>query len=199
MPGAGKSMMTAIMVDDLNARFQHEKDFGIAHIYCDYGEKKDQTVNAFLASLVRQLCKGCTNLPDSITTLYKRHQKNETRPTFDELSNCLQSVVALYSRVFIIVDALDEFQDTNNDRSKFISVILKVQTRCKLNFLATSRDLPEITSMFDSSQTVEIRARDEDLRRYIDGQISRLPKFMSKQAELQTEVKDKIVEAAQGM
>ncbi|PQE07749.1 Ankyrin repeat protein [Rutstroemia sp. NJR-2017a BVV2] len=199
MPGAGKSMITAIMVDDLNARFQHEKDFGIAHIYCDYGKKKDQTVNAFLASLLRQLCKGCTNVPDSVRTLYQRHQKNETRPTLDELSNCLQSVVALYSRVFIIVDALDEFQDMNNDRSKFISVILKLQTQCKVNLFATSRDLPEITSMFDGSLTMEIRAQDEDIPRYIDGQISRLPKFVSKQPDLKTEVKDKIVEAVQGM
>src|SRR5690349_4170224 len=39
-----------------------------------------------------------------------QHKKKRTRPSINELLRALQSVAAIFSRVFIIVDALDECQ-----------------------------------------------------------------------------------------
>jgi len=45
-----------------------------------------------------------------VEALYKQHKGGQTPPAFDEILATLQSVAAMYSRVFIVVDALDECQ-----------------------------------------------------------------------------------------
>jgi hypothetical protein len=46
---------------------------------------------------------------------------------------------------------------------------------------------------------LEIRASDSDLRRYLDGEMWRLPKCVSKSPDLQEEIKDVIVKTVDGM
>jgi hypothetical protein len=80
-------------------------------------------------------------------------------------------VAITYSRVFIAIDALDECQVSDGCRSRFLSEIFNLKKSCHANIFATSRDIPEITQRFDGNVSLEIRARDEDVRKYLEGQI----------------------------
>jgi hypothetical protein len=46
---------------------------------------------------------------------------------------------------------------------------------------------------------LEIRASEEDVRRYLDGHLFRLPGFVARSLELQEEIKTDIVKAVDGM
>ncbi|KAF1817634.1 hypothetical protein P152DRAFT_510823 [Eremomyces bilateralis CBS 781.70] len=65
--------------------------------------------------------------------------------------------------------------------------------------MLTSRFIPEVTQRFRSSPTLEVRASDSDVRRFIEGRIPRLPKCIRRDEELQHLVQDKIAEAVDGM
>jgi len=174
IPGAGKTIITAIAVEDLNKRFQKNQNIGIAYIYCNFHRKDEQKAEDLLASLLKQLSQGRPSLPDCVKALYDNRKDERTRPPFIEISEALHSVTATYSRVFIIIDALDECQVSDGCRTKLISEVFSLQAKCGANIFATSRMSDEIAKMFDKAVSFKIHARDEDVRTYLNGQMPHL-------------------------
>ncbi|KAF4871170.1 hypothetical protein CGCSCA1_v009754 [Colletotrichum siamense] len=43
MPGAGKTVMVSVVVDDLIRRYQNDSDVGIAYVYCNFKDQERQT------------------------------------------------------------------------------------------------------------------------------------------------------------
>ena len=68
-----------------------------------------------------------------------------------------------------------------------------------IRIIATSRFIPEIMDAFREAPRLEVRASKEDVRRFVAGQIYRLPKCIQQDLALQVMVQDKIVEAVDGM
>jgi hypothetical protein len=197
IPGAGKTILTAATIDDLTTRFQNDPGVGIAYLYCNFRRKDEQRAQDLLASLLKQLSEERSSLPDSIKSLYDKHKEKRTRPSLDEISRTLQSVASIYSRIIIIVDALDECQVLGGCRMTFLTEIFSLQTRTGANLFMTSRSIPEITERFRGSIIYEIRAHDEDVRQYLDGRIlqSRY-KLLENHSE---EIKTEITKAVDGM
>ncbi|GAB1213098.1 hypothetical protein ATERTT37_002247 [Aspergillus terreus] len=199
IPGAGKTIMTAIVIDELYAKFLSDTSVGIAYVYCSFRQHHEQRPEVLLASLLKQLCQQQSSLPNSVQRLYDHHKKKATQPTLKETSEILHSVAAMYSRVFIIVDALDECQEYDGYRTIFLSEILTLQAKCGATIFATSRFVPEIERTFKGSMLREIRASNDDVRGYIGANISRLPAFVISSPQLQEEIKTAIVKAVDGM
>ncbi|GKZ74668.1 hypothetical protein AnigIFM50267_001157 [Aspergillus niger] len=190
IPGAGKTILTAAVIDDITARFLNDKSVGIAYVYCDFRRQNEQSAEDLITSLLKQLSQCRPSLPDIVRSLYDRHRHRRTRPELDEISTTLRSVGAMYSRVFIIIDALDECQTSNDCRTRFITESLNFQATCGGNILATSRFIPQITEKFKKCMTLEIRAHDQDVQKYLRSRIlqceSRL--LASHSEEIQTEI-----------
>ena len=197
IPGAGKTIITSIVVEELTTRFRNDKSIGIAYLFCNFRQKDEQNAQELLATLLKQLSKEQSSLPESIKSLYDKHKKERTRPSIDEISRTLQSVASTYSRVIIIIDALDECQVSDGCRKKFLTEIFSLQIKTGANLFVTSRFIPDITEKFNGSTILEIRAHNEDVRQYLDGRISQ-----SGQKLLEThreEVKTEITKAVDGM
>lgn len=196
MPGAGKTICSAILVDDLTTRFENKPDVGIAYIYCNFNRQDEQKAQDLLLSLLKQLSQKQTSVPDAVKDLYKRYKTTSTRPRFDEISKALHSVISTYSNVFIVIDALDECEYTC--RTRVLDEIVKIHASAGANILATSRPT-EINDLFKSGEFLEIRAQEADVRRYLDGNMFRLPGFVSRNTALQEEIMTVISRHVQGM
>ena len=199
IPGAGKTMITSIVVDNLCSRFGNDGSIGIAYLYCNFRQQQDQKPVHLLASLLGQLVQGQPSVSNSMQSLYESHKAKRTRPSFDEISHALQSIMAGYSRTFIVIDALDECGISDGSYRKFLSEIFNLQAKTRANLFATSRLIPDITDEFRGSPSLEIRANDGDVRRYLDGHMSQLRSFVSRNHNLQEEIKTEIVKAVDGM
>ncbi|KAJ4041185.1 hypothetical protein NW753_010593 [Fusarium oxysporum] len=199
MPGAGKTILTSIVVDSLNSKFDNDSEIGIAYIYCDFRRQHEQKIGDLLASVLKQLTQCRSSLPDSVKSLYDWHKTKRTRPSVDEILGLLQSVAAMHSRVFIIVDALDECLASDGCRTRFLSELFNLQTRHGTNIFATSRFIPEIVDRFETSLSIEIRASPDDVARYLEGHIEKLPSFVQHDRQLQEEITMGISEAVDGM
>ncbi|CZR65951.1 uncharacterized protein PAC_15851 [Phialocephala subalpina] len=159
----------------------------------------EQKADALLASLLKQLAGYQPSLPSSVKDLYDRHESKQTRPSLEEISSTLQSVATQYTRLFIIVDALDECQASNGCRQRFLSELFNLQAKVGKNVLVTSRFIPEITDKFIGRTLLEIRASEEDIRRYLSGHMSHLPAFVERSPDLQEEIITDIINATVGM
>ncbi|KAI1192144.1 hypothetical protein F5B17DRAFT_437029 [Nemania serpens] len=199
IPGAGKTVLASVVVNDLETRFYYNADIAVCYIYCNYKRKDEQTVENLLSSLLKQLAQNQPFIPQSLKELYDRHTKG-TKPSYDEISNALESVALQSLRVYIIVDALDECQDLGGCRTKFLSAIFKLQGRSnRVNILATSRKIPEIMDRFRDCPMINIRATKDDTRRYLRSRLPELPGFVIDQCSLRDDIITKITEAASGM
>lgn len=199
MPGAGKTMITSIVIDHLYAKYKTDPSIGIAYLYCNFRRQDEQKPIDLLASLLKRLVQGLHTLPNSMKNFYERHQREKTHPSFKEILDELQSIIAGFSTTFIIIDALDECKVSDGDQTKFISEILRLQTNTRTNLLVTSRFIPHITEKFQEGASLEIRATNEDVWRYLDEHLSHLPPFVHRNSDLQELIKTRIVKAVDGM
>jgi Cdc6-like AAA superfamily ATPase len=199
IPGAGKTIITAAVVDHLQSKFQKDAGVAILFVYCSFRRQHEQSCEQLFASLLKQLLQGRSTVPHNVAGLYKRHKENQTRPSLDEILEALPSVMILHSRIFIVVDALDELQASDGRGQKFVSELFKIQNEIGVNIFATSRFIPEIAKDFENKARLEIRASEDDVQMYLDHNISLLPSFVGKREDLQQLVKTAIVKAVDGM
>ena len=189
----------SVVINHLQQTFPSE-DFGVAFIYCNYKEQKEQSLNNLLLSLLRQLIDKRSVVPEEMYHLYKRHKEKETRPTLSESLKLLQLVVSQFSTVFIIIDALDECSEGDRTRSSLINNLYQLLP--KIRFFCTSRRLGDIESQFKSSPCQEILATDTDIGIYLETRIqqkTRLRKHVKTDSTLLALITDKIVSVADGM
>ncbi|KAK6506061.1 hypothetical protein TWF506_010985 [Arthrobotrys conoides] len=197
IPGAGKTILASIVIDSLIGEYHKDTTVGIAYLYCSFHRQDEQRVDDLLINLLKQLARGRQGSPEIVKSLYHKHKEQRTRPLFSGISEALRSVVKLYSRAFIVIDALDE---TNSGcRGKLLSEVFSLAKECGASFLVTSRPIPDITDKFEGSMSVAIEAQEQDVRRYLDGRIPELPSFVQDNQDLQEEIKACITKSVQGM
>ncbi|KAF7343762.1 ANK-REP-REGION domain-containing protein [Mycena sanguinolenta] len=106
IPGAGKTVLVSMVVDYLCTQSK-DQNIGVACIYLNHKEVDSQTPSRLLASLWRQFVD--TDISPLAKNLYTQHQKKGTMPTLDEVFNILMARIMEFSKVFIIIDAIDEY------------------------------------------------------------------------------------------
>ncbi|KAJ7108274.1 hypothetical protein C8R44DRAFT_938293, partial [Mycena epipterygia] len=194
--GAGKTVLSSMVVNHL--RMQHPNETGVACIYLNHKETETQTPVNLLAALWKQLIVGKAQSP-TVHGLYKQHQERDTRPSLDEIFNLLQAAAALHSRTCLIVDALDEYpEDQRYVLLKYLALILGPTT----NLMITSRPHVTLDSFLQNVQMIEIRATEDDIRRYVDMHIQqspRLSRHVKTCPDLQEEICSKIIRNVEGM
>ncbi|KAJ6051209.1 hypothetical protein N7499_010572 [Penicillium canescens] len=199
IPGAGKTIMAAAVIEELNDLHGNNSDVGIAYFYCNYHRPDEEKPANLLASLLRQLAQGQSTLPDSLKTLHDQHRRTGTRPTLAEISKALNSVASRLSQLFIVLDALDECEISPLSRDKVLDVIFDLQSKYNLNILATSRFLPDIVERFTGKPSREISASSHDVKRYLEENVASLPRCVLTNPELQKEIITGIIATVDGM
>ncbi|KAI1444648.1 hypothetical protein F5Y02DRAFT_427579 [Annulohypoxylon stygium] len=199
--GAGKTILTSIVIDYLITKFWNDPGVCVGYIYCNFRRQSEQKISDLLSSLLKQLCQrqlanGQSSLPDVVKDLYYRHIPGNKPHSVDEILKAIRKVVCLYSRVFIIVDALDECQVSDGCRTKLLSVMFSIQEEYNANILVTSRFNPAIEARFTGYTSIKIRAGEEDVRGFLEGHMELLP---LRNPEIEKEILTTIPEAVDGM
>jgi hypothetical protein len=89
--------MASIVVEHLweifpKETFQDHKT-SIAFLYCSYGRREEQNAHNLLCALLKQLVQEQRLIPTSVKDLYEHHVHRNTRPSFEEVSKSLISVI----------------------------------------------------------------------------------------------------------
>lgn len=196
IPGAGKTMITAIAIQNL-LDLGCENAYGVAYVYCNYKAQDEQDISSLLRAILKQLALCRSSTIEPIEQMYKRHANRGTKPSLDELYNILGEVVAQYPYVYIVVDALDECQ--KEPRQRLLDKLRDLQGAHDVRLMVTSRLIPEILDVFEHALKLEIRADNGDIKQFIDSQRYRLPSRIQQDKSLLGAIEEKIVEASDGM
>jgi Cdc6-like AAA superfamily ATPase len=196
IPGAGKTMVAAIAVNQLLVSAQNGT-YGVAYVYCNHKSQADQDIVSILAAILKQLVQSRPSMLGPVERLHQKHAGRGTKPSLDDIYSALRDVLAQYPYVHIVVDALDECQ--NETRRQLCTKILGLQKGADVRLMVTSRFVPDVEDAFRSALRLEVKASDEDIKQFVAGQIHSLPACIQRDIALQDLVQKKIVEAVDGM
>ncbi|KZL86377.1 ankyrin repeat protein, partial [Colletotrichum incanum] len=199
MPGAGKTIMASLVVEELFTRFCNDPNVGIAYIYYNFDDQDRQTTHDCLSSLAKQLVRPQATIPKTLKCIYERHEKGKTTRCLQETLEVLRAAVSLYTRLFLIIDALDECNPIS--LPVFLREVFQLQQHHSAGVFATSRNIPRIIESpeFEFSPVSEVRAIDSDLWQYVDGRIPGMQAFVQDRPDLQELVRKGIINDSKGM
>jgi hypothetical protein len=122
-------------------------NFGIACTFLNRKEAEIQTVPNVLGGLWKQLVLG-KPVPTGVSALYDYHIERQTRPHSDEFIKALNSAVAEYPKVYLVIDALDEYPE---DRQHMFLQFLGTPGS-RVNIMITSRPHISLEFVFPNLQ-----------------------------------------------
>lgn len=196
--GAGKTVLTSVVVEHLVKTICNVNRNLMAYVYCSFEWQGDQTAELLLQVLLKQLIQSCSDVPEAVRSMFRNQlQKEKRQPSLDEALWAAQQI-AVGSKVFIVVDALDELRAS--EARRFLGKIFELQRSSDVRLFATSRFIPEIQKMFGRAQQLPIRADRGDIARFVEGNMGHVSSFLEQQTpQLKAEVVDTICNASDGM
>lgn len=164
--GTGKTTLVAQIPSNLRA-------FGVANgnialVYCRFEERRAQTAEHLLGSILTQLYKRKEvgyDVPDPVRDYYLSSSFHDPGPPMHQLEIWLRERFEARSPVFVLVDAIDELDPF------VVRVLLGRLQHKNVKLLVTSRNIPLIKRYFLTYREIEIRSTDEDLRSTISARL----------------------------
>lgn len=179
-PGAGKTTLTSAVIEHLQHWQPHHDSSGtskvnLAFIYFDFIRRESQRTIDILASLIKQLVRDELPLPTAIVDLQKKYRDipapSRSDKDIKEFSEALKQLISgKCTKPFIVIDALDECQDS----SGFLESLFTVLNDTDAKLFATTRPSESFEKRFKSGLFLDISASTEDVESYVQG---RLPEF----------------------
>ncbi|KAI8689562.1 NACHT domain-containing protein [Fusarium sp. Ph1] len=203
LAGAGKTILTSAVIQDLGSRFPRGSDpnVGIAYFYCFYNCQEQQSTTNLLLVLLEQLLPTRPHRHSSTRLPHHTRKRFDSRPVTSppslfKIMESFEEVIAKYDRVFFVIDALDECGP--EDRTELLKQIFRLQTGNKVHLFVTSDPNPDVERMFANTPSLEIKADQEDVRSYLERSIDALPDFVKEDPALKEDIKNTIIKAAPG-
>jgi hypothetical protein len=197
-PGSGKTILSSLVVDRLCNQFAGDSTVGIAFLYCNY-EQGGQKPENLVSSLLYQLLRRLPLVPAEFLSLDHDLAGITTPPSVRDLLHLLEILVTKLSRLYIVIDALDEL--SSSTRRLLLSGILELQATQHVNLFSTSRPLPDVVKRFEPFPRLDIEEAEAlkvDLTVFIDRSLDKLPKF-AQSPEIREEIMQKVLENSNGM
>ncbi|KAI9666565.1 MAG: hypothetical protein M1821_004501 [Bathelium mastoideum] len=204
-PGCGKTILCTSIIDDLLTDAPGKPTSAVVFFYFSFAHAQRQTRDTLLSSILVQLCQG-RPLPPSVQDLYD--QRQQVRPSVDQLTKTLLSVLTTCGNVFLVIDALDECpgETEGQERQGVLEWLLDLSClqTCKLHILVLSRKEPDIQFTLSSTldwPQVTITKDDnlDDIALYIRRQLRINCRLRALDQATKQNVEKTLVEGAEGM
>jgi ankyrin repeat domain-containing protein 50 len=153
IPGAGKSFLSSIVIDRLQALQKIRKDQKVAvlMIYFAFDDANSQSPDLILGSLLKQVLQYRLEVPQELRMDFRKHRNDGTRPSREEIVNSLKNALEQFEQIYVVMDALDELLEEKK-RRELVEAVSDLNQ--KINLLVTSRPIESIRKIFSSDMTI---------------------------------------------
>ncbi|KAF2845553.1 hypothetical protein T440DRAFT_460188 [Plenodomus tracheiphilus IPT5] len=205
IPGSGKTVLSAIAVQDVLKSCHDGTSEAVAYFYFDFNDAKTQDNELMLRSIVCQLSYQSADVLARLERWLESHEHGQRRPSVTELLDMLREIVQNFSHVYVVLDALDE----SNRRPQLLNIlgVLAEGHLDRLHLLVTSRRERDIETSLENIVRRENRIGletdmvDADIRNYVQQRLSddtALSKW-AKDIVLRQEIEAALIKGSRGM
>ncbi|KAI8166427.1 Vegetative incompatibility protein HET-E-1 [Colletotrichum sp. SAR 10_70] len=205
IPGAGKTVLAGSIIGHALARSSNTVATGF--FFCDYKNETTQRLVSILGALAHQLAKQNEQAYVMLEEYYcELHPEKglSGSPDPDDLMKVILTMAQLFDQVYLIIDGLDECQDTTGEVVRALCAIAEGSDEISMAVLSRNEENirdhlsdPEIDFV-----NVQIAAHKEDITEYVTSEIQqriRTKRLHFEDLSLEGEIVDGLVEGANGM
>ncbi|EXL65189.1 hypothetical protein FOPG_18575 [Fusarium oxysporum f. sp. conglutinans race 2 54008] len=198
LAGCGKTILSTTVLDDL---LQIDTHTTLAFFF-DFNDARKQKLENLLRSLAVQLYHTGNEAARRLDSLFTSHDDGRRQPDTNALSACVDTMIQITGKAFIIIDALDEC----TAREKLLQWLKDLASR-KAQLIVTGRPEVEFQSAiprsFGKRNCVQLDKNvvNGDIRSYVESTLEQKPDFVDKKLSpsILEEMRDKIGNGADGM
>jgi hypothetical protein len=199
--GCGKTILSSTAIEDIRDTCQKDADASYAYFYFSFSDKRKQSDGDLLRSLVAQLGWREPGL-SMLRQAYENARQGVPGP--DELEKILLASIRSCSKVYLLVDALDECPEDNETRQSVLARIERLtQDASNLKIFVTSRELDSIRKSMEVLAAEPLRvitcAVDDDIQAYLSTELSRDRNLCELSPEMRALIESTIASQADGM
>ncbi|KAL8949723.1 MAG: hypothetical protein Q9222_004199 [Ikaeria aurantiellina] len=193
--GSGKSVLASLVIDNLRQKSQIDGTV-VAHVYFDYRDEESHSVDQITASILKQLVSAHRFIPSAVSTMYNRHAKQQRASQQQDLMPALLATCRGPTRVFVVIDALDECAVKH--RREFLKLLDGLR-ECVNIFITSRPHLDDLAKTLGPLIQIEVKAHDSDLQKYIQQEIESSEARDEIDSTFMEEIIGKVVSRAQSM
>ncbi len=165
------------VIDTIRDACESDDNAALCYHYCRFSDASTISPERLLGAIICQVLKSTeTEIPASLTKLFRRYRARSSPPCIRDLHPVLEDLLQAIPISFIIIDGLDEVQD----RSELVLIMANLSSRlrgCTCKVFLSSRPEADLFKAFGSwEHTVTIRTADiaADMEKYVTRGIGRL-------------------------
>jgi hypothetical protein len=172
-PGSGKTIISSYLIKHLQ-----DQGFKVAYFFYSFYDPTGRKFITAIRSLALQIMTQMNTIPDQVMKLYEADVANHVFALRDHQTAImvLQAFLNLPSRIYIVLDGLDECYDGLLMRSS-LSRLASTHTYGVVKWFFTSRNEKEIQIMAHQLGSAEIEPSEAvvitDIKRYLEDRTTR--------------------------
>jgi hypothetical protein len=185
--------ISAAIVNEL----QTDPQVPVLYWYFTFREGPTQHCDNFVRSLLTQLLSHFERVPVALEALYQHHINDLTRPSLEELTACLVSILNTLPAVRLVGEGFDECIEWG-DLSKVVSTLLSGHCPT-LQFIFTSRPEGNIADALNTLNIPSVNVKSpEDVKMHLKHVVHTDPRFTRISHDGKTLIWEKLGEMSEG-
>jgi hypothetical protein len=185
------------IIEETIAYCQVRDDHHLAYFFFSFRETEKQKASNLPRSILAQLLQQAVTIPETVLTFHNEYQHG--KPSERGVMDAIQALLT-GPQVLIIIDALDECPNTDEERAELCNILQKMHSWGyeRLHLLVASRKEVDLTKALRPIITqpplgVQGAVVKADIRKFVRTQLHMNPKFSKWSPELQSEIEETLV------
>ena len=194
---------SSTIIEEIRAFCTSRQSHQVGYYYFSFNEPVTQKAESMLRSLMLQLLKSRSCIPDAIMDLYSRYEHE--KPPLSDLLGCFRAIIETSGQTYLLIDALDECPAENKQRAMLIAMLDDIhQWRLhNLHILVTSRKEPDLSDLdrMVTFPAIDIQESlvDSDIRLHVQRQLQNDPTLSRWPLATKADIEIHITQGAHGM
>ncbi|KAF0329084.1 ankyrin repeat protein [Colletotrichum asianum] len=197
VPGTGKTILFSTIIEYLQSRFRNDPTVGVSYLILSFHRQHEHNPRNILGNILQQMYSALPAAHTAIMEAYHNHNNGTSLMSISEIIQCLRYITSRLTRVYLLVDGLDEYHRDGGYHDTLLTAFLELHKIANIKFLATCVPTSEITHHFPSAMVIEIEA-EEDLVHFVDSQMSKIYRFIAGSMRIGEELKSAVANAVHG-
>ncbi|KAM0473025.1 hypothetical protein ACHAPX_008390 [Trichoderma viride] len=194
--GTGKTYLTSRVIDHVKSNLKKSPhDEGFAFFYCNRSGSSMQEPIVVLRSFVRQLSgKAFDNSDEIQSSLVQKcaeAKRNGRELSYKDCEELILESLNVYSKITIILDALDESDIRTYNLAKALIQITEKSKRPVKVFISSRPDREYLEEVIKDKFliTVDASNQHDDIQKYLEDKLYSTKRFQRREKEIQDEIK----------